>query len=49
MTTDFGIDTGPGVPALVVDGRYLTSPGHAGSGPQALAVVDALIQRARKP
>ncbi len=48
LTRDCGIDTGPGVPALVVDGRFLTSPAHAGSGPQALAVVDALIQRARK-
>ena len=48
MTSDFGIDTGPGVPALVVQGSYLTSPAHAGGGRQALAVVDALVQRARK-
>lgn len=48
MTSDYGIDSGPGVPALVVQGRYLTSPAQAGSGRQALAVVDLLIDRARK-
>jgi len=48
MTTDYGIDTGPGVPAMVVNGRWLTSPGQAGGGAQALAVVDALVQRSRK-
>ena len=48
MTIDYDISKGPGVPALVVDGRYLTSPAQAGNGQQALAVVDALIQLARK-
>ena len=37
-----------GVPTLAVQGRYLTSPGQAGSAEGALAVVDYLIQRARK-
>ncbi len=36
-----------GVPTLVVQGRYATSPGLAGGFDQALAVVDALVQRAR--
>ena len=37
------------VPALAVQGRYMTSPAQAGGTDQALAVVDYLIQRARKP
>jgi protein dithiol oxidoreductase (disulfide-forming) len=37
-----------GVPALAVQGRYVTSPGQAGGHEQALAVVDYLVQRARK-
>ena len=37
-----------GVPALAVQGRYTTSPGQAGGPSQAFAVVDYLIQRARK-
>ena len=37
-----------GVPALSVQGRYATSPGQAGGAEQAMAVVDFLIQRARK-
>lgn len=36
------------VPALVVDGRYLTSPTMAGGEREALAVVDYLIERARR-
>ena len=37
-----------GVPALTVQGRYSTSPGQAGGHEQAIAVVDYLVQRARK-
>ena len=37
-----------GVPTVTVQGRYATSPGLAGGHEQALAVVDYLIQRARK-
>jgi len=37
-----------GVPALAVQGRYTTSPGTAGGPEQAMAVVDYLVQRARK-
>ena len=37
-----------GVPAVAVQGRYVTSPGQAGGQEQALAVVDHLVQRARK-
>jgi thiol:disulfide interchange protein DsbA len=37
-----------GVPALVVDGRYLTSPSRAGGEQAALRVVDFLIQKAAK-
>jgi thiol:disulfide interchange protein DsbA len=36
-----------GVPALAVNGQYLTSPAQAGGDAQALQVVDALIQKAR--
>lgn len=36
------------VPALVVDGKYLTSPTMAGGEREALAVVDYLIERARR-
>jgi thiol:disulfide interchange protein DsbA len=36
-----------GVPMLGVQGRWFTSPQHAGGAPQALAVVEHLIQRAR--
>ena len=48
MTSDFGVDTGPGVPTLAVQGRWLTSPAQAGGARQALAVADWLIERARK-
>lgn len=36
-----------GVPAFVVDGRYLTSNGFTGSAPETLAVVDKLIEKVR--
>lgn len=36
-----------GVPALAVDGRYVTSPAQAGGEDRALAVVDVLIGRSR--
>ena len=36
-----------GVPALAVQGRYMTSPGQAGGLEQAVAVVDYLVQRSR--
>jgi thiol:disulfide interchange protein DsbA len=37
-----------GVPSLVVDGRYLTSNGYAGSSPETLQVVDGLIAMVRE-
>ncbi|MEO6033337.1 MAG: thiol:disulfide interchange protein DsbA/DsbL [Burkholderiaceae bacterium] len=37
-----------GVPAIGVQGRYLTSPSQAGGLEQALTVADFLIQKARK-
>lgn len=37
-----------GVPAFVVDGRYLTSNGFTGSAPETLAVVDKLIEKVRR-
>jgi len=37
-----------GVPALVVDGRYLTSNAHTGSADDTLAMVDRLVQKVRK-
>ncbi len=36
------------VPTLVVNGHYSTSPAQAGGSDQSMAVVDFLIQRARK-
>jgi thiol:disulfide interchange protein DsbA len=45
MTADYKVES---VPLLAVAGRYLTSPSLANGGPQALAVVDALVQRTRK-
>ncbi|MEF7617036.1 thiol:disulfide interchange protein DsbA/DsbL [Aquincola sp. MAHUQ-54] len=38
-----------GVPSIGVAGRWYTAPSMAGSPERALAVADALIQRARKP
>ena len=45
LTADYKID---GVPTLVVQGHYVTSPSMAGGSLQALSVADALIERARK-
>lgn len=45
LMADYKID---GVPALAINGRFITSPSMAGSSERALAVADALIQRARK-
>ncbi len=45
LMADYKIDS---VPMLIVAGRFITSPGQAGGAPQALAVADQLIQRARK-
>ncbi len=36
-----------GVPAFVVDGRYLTSNGFTGSATETLAVVDRLVEKVR--
>ena len=38
-----------GVPAMGVQGRYITSGSQAGSNERALAVTDALVQSVRKP
>jgi thiol:disulfide interchange protein DsbA len=46
LTQAYKID---GVPALAVQGRYLTSGSQAGSNERALAVTDALVQSVRKP
>ena len=45
LGADYKID---GVPTLAINGRFLTSPSQAGSSERALAVADALIQKARK-
>jgi thiol:disulfide interchange protein DsbA len=45
LLADYKID---GVPALGINGRFITSPSMAGSSERALAVADVLIQRARK-
>ncbi len=45
MVADYKVDS---VPTLIIQGRFSTSPAQAGGSPQALAVTDALIQRARK-
>jgi thiol:disulfide interchange protein DsbA len=37
-----------GVPAMGVQGRYVTSGAQAGSNERALAVTDALVQSLRK-
>ena len=44
MTRNYGI---MGTPSLVVDGKYLTSPGITRSLPETIAVLDRLIARAR--
>jgi len=38
-----------GVPAMAVQGRFVTSGSQAGSNERALAVTDALVQTLRKP
>ena len=45
LVADYKIDS---VPSLTIQGRFMTSPAQANGSPQALAVTDALIQRARK-
>lgn len=45
MTADYKVES---VPTLVIQGRFVTSPADAGSAERSLAVVDALIARARK-
>ena len=45
MMADYKIDS---VPAIAVQGRFVTSPSLAGSPEKALQVTDFLIQRARK-
>jgi thiol:disulfide interchange protein DsbA len=45
MMADYKVES---VPTLIVQGRYVTSPTIAGGQPQALAVVDGLVQRLRK-
>lgn len=44
MTKAYGID---GVPALIVEGKYLTTNGMAGGHEPLFAVLDGLIQKAR--
>jgi thiol:disulfide interchange protein DsbA len=44
MVADYKVDS---VPTLVVAGRWMTSPGTAGSQERALQVVDQLAQKAR--
>jgi thiol:disulfide interchange protein DsbA len=46
LSRDYKIE---GVPAMAVQGRYVTSGSQAGSNERALAVTDALVQLARKP
>jgi len=45
MQADYKIDA---VPALTIQGRYLTSPSQASGAPQSLAVADALIDKVRR-
>jgi protein dithiol oxidoreductase (disulfide-forming) len=47
LSTELGINTGPGVPALVVGANGVFSAAQLGAEPKALAKVDTLIQRAR--
>ncbi len=44
ITKSYGID---GTPSLIVDGKYLTSPGITQSLPGTITVLDQLIARAR--
>ena len=45
LQSDYKIEA---VPSLTIQGRYLTSPSQANGAPQALAVVDALIDKVRR-
>lgn len=44
-TRQYGVQ---GVPTLIVDGRYLTSPSLAGGQKEAIALVDELVRRRRE-
>jgi thiol:disulfide interchange protein DsbA len=45
LTQAYGVE---GTPSLVVDGKYLTGPGMAGSHESAMRVLDQLIDKARQ-
>jgi len=45
LQADYKIEA---VPALTIQGRYLTSPSQANGAPQSLAVADALIDKVRR-
>lgn len=45
LAEQYGVE---GVPAIGINGKYLTSPGEAGGNEAALRVTDALIARERK-
>ena len=45
LQADYKIES---VPALTIQGRFLTSPSQANGGPQSLSVADALIDRVRR-
>ena len=45
LQADYKIEA---VPALTIQGRYLTSPSQASGAPQSLAVADALIDKVRR-
>jgi thiol:disulfide interchange protein DsbA len=45
LQADYKIES---VPAITIQGRYLTSPSQANGGPQSLAVADALIDKVRR-
>ena len=47
LMDDYGISHGIGVPALAVQGRWITSPAQAKGAKQALAVVDYLVAQVR--
>jgi thiol:disulfide interchange protein DsbA len=45
LQADYKIES---VPAMTIQGRFLTSPSQAGGAAESLAVADALIARSRK-
>ena len=45
MSSDYGVES---IPTLAVQGRFTTSPSQAGGGRRLFAVLDTLIERARK-